>query len=213
MTVVAPPAGASPVEYPVRLTIAYPATQSRLTNLPLGIGMFIRAILLIPHFISLYFFQLAASITFFIATFAILFSGRYPRGLFDFYVGYTRWSTNVNAYIYSLFDAYPPYSTEAAVNYPLQLEIDYPENPSRLLNFPFFGILVKMILLIPHYVAIMFLYIGALVVLFIAHFAILFTGSFPEGMHRFVTGVLRWSTRINAYTVAITDKYPPFSTN
>ena len=50
-----------------------------------------------------------------------------------------------------------------------------------------------------------------MVVLFIAQFAILFTGSFPEGMHRFVIGVGRWSTRTNAYNVALTDKYPPFS--
>jgi hypothetical protein len=56
-----------------------------------------------------------------------------------------------------------------------------------------------------------FLYLAALVVLFIATFAILFTGSFPAGMHRFVTGVVRWGVRVQAYEVALTDRYPPFS--
>ena len=53
---------------------------------------------------------------------------------------------------------------------------------------------------------------AAFVVVFIAQFAILFSGSFPEGMHTFVVGVGRWSTRVNAYLYALTDKYPPFST-
>jgi hypothetical protein len=48
-------------------------------------------------------------------------------------------------------------------------------------------------------------------VLFIAQFAVLFTGSFPQGMHGFMAGVLRWSARVNAYLYALTDRYPPFS--
>ena len=51
-----------------------------------------------------------------------------------------------------------------------------------------------------------------LIVIFIAQFAILFSGSFPAGMHGFCVGVMRWSTRINAYLLGLTDKYPPFST-
>jgi hypothetical protein len=57
----------------------------------------------------------------------------------------------------------------------------------------------------------MFLFIAALVVVFIAMFAVLFTGAFPEGMHRFVTGVFRWAQRVNLYVYSMTDKYPPFS--
>ena len=57
----------------------------------------------------------------------------------------------------------------------------------------------------------MFLLLVAYVVLIIALFAILFTGSFPAGMHKFMVGVCRWCTRVNAYLYALTDKYPPFS--
>ncbi len=63
------------VDYPIRLNITRDATQSRLTNFPLGIGTIIRIILLIPHLIILYFLQIVAAIVYFIATFAILFTG------------------------------------------------------------------------------------------------------------------------------------------
>lgn len=208
----APSSAIPPQNYPVRLSIARPVSQSRITNFPLGVGMVVRAVLLIPQIIVLYFFNLAASVTFFIATFAILFTGHYPRGLFDFYVGYQRWSTNVTAYLYSLHDAYPPFGTDAKPGYPVQLEIDYPDQQSRFLNFPFIGIFVRLLLLIPHIVVLYFMLLAAMIVIFIAHFAILFSGAFPEGMHRFVAGVLRWNVRISAYMVSLTDQYPPFST-
>jgi hypothetical protein len=199
-------------DYPIRLEVRRDATQSRLTNFPLGIGMIIRSILLIPHFIILYFLQIVANIVYFIACFAILFSGRYPRGLFNFYVGYMRWNANMTGYLVSAYDKYPPFSMDAQSDYPVTLEVDYPENLNRILNFPLFiGYIIKVILLIPHLIVLAFLALAAMIVLFIAQFAILFTGSFPEGMHGFMVGVGRWSTRVTAYTVALTDKYPPFS--
>jgi ABC-type multidrug transport system fused ATPase/permease subunit len=203
--------GETPASYPVNLEVQRPDSQSRLTNFPLGIGTFIRLVLLVPHLIILYFLQIVASIIYFIATFAILFTGRYPRGMFNFYVGYTRWSSNVYGYLVSVYDNYPPFSMDQQSGYPLSFTVDYPESHSRLLNFPILGLIIKLILLIPHFIVVYFLILVALIVLFIAHFAILFTGSFPAGMHKFMIGVGRWSTRVNAYAYALTDKYPPFS--
>jgi hypothetical protein len=199
-------------EYPIRLDVQRPAIQSRITNFPLGIGTFIRGILLIPHLIILYFLQIVANIVYFIATFAILFTGRYPLGLFNFYVGYMRWNANMTGYLVSVYDKYPPFSMDPQQDYPLTLTVDYPEKLNRVLNLPLFiGYLIKAILLIPHIIILGALVLAAMVVLFIAQFAILFTGSFPEGMHKFLIGVGRWSTRVNAYVVALTDRYPPFS--
>jgi len=199
-------------DYPVRFDVARPASQSRLTNFPLGIGFFIRAILLIPHFIILYFLQLVATLIYFIATFAILFTGKYPDGMFNFFVGYMRWSANIYGYLLSLLDRYPPFSLDEQQDYPLTFQVAYPERSSRLLNFPLFiGLAVKFILLIPHLIIVGFLYMAAVIVVFVAQFAILFTGSFPEGMHGFVVGVGRWYNRITAYAFGLTDKYPPFS--
>jgi hypothetical protein len=204
--------GGSSPEYPVYFEVQRPQTQSRVTNFPLGIGTFIRVILLIPHLIILYFLQIVANIVYFIACFAILFTGRYPRGLFNFYVGYTRWNANMTGYLVGIYDKYPPFSMEEQAEFPLTLRFEYPEKLNRILNFPLFiGYVIKAILVIPHIIILFFLIIVAMIVLFIAQFAILFTGSFPEGMHKFMVGVGRWSTRVTAYTVAITDKYPPFS--
>jgi hypothetical protein len=76
---------------------------------------------------------------------------------------------------------------------------------SRLLIF------VKWLLVIPHYFVLLFLSIGAYVVLIIDFFAVLFTGAWPEGLRNYPVGVLRWSYRVSAYTYLVTDQYPPFS--
>lgn len=197
--------------FPMQFEVTRPASQSRLTNFPLGIGIFIRSILLIPHFFIVYLLQIVANILYFIACFAILFTGRYPRGMFNFYVGYLRWNANMIGYLVSAYDNYPPFSMSQQ-DYPLTFDVEYPEQLNRILNFPvFIGYFIKIILLIPHLVIVSLLVFVAMVVLFIAQFAILFTGTFPEGMHRFIIGVGRWSTRINVYAFALTDKYPPFS--
>jgi hypothetical protein len=202
---------ARPEGYPVRLIINRPEKQSRITNFPLGIGFLIRGLILIPHFVVLYFFQIAAYLVYFIATFAILFTGRYPAGLYNFFAGYTRWTTNVYGYLLSLYDPYPPFSMDPQPEYPLILEFDYEAEKSRLLNFPILGVIIKLILTIPHLIILFFLELVAFLIVFIAQFAILFVGSFPSGMHGFVTGTGRWYTRVQAYTYGLTDKYPPFS--
>ncbi len=196
--------------YPLSFDIERPEKQSRLTNFPLGIGLFIRSILLIPHLIILYFFGLAVGVMYLIATVAILFTGRYPRGLYNFNFGYLRWYANAYGYLLHLYDKYPPFGMDPVAGFPLQMNIDYPESSSRVLNFPLLGIVIRGILLIPHLIIFVFLYLAGFVVLFIATFAILFTGSFPAGMHRFMVGVGRWYNRIQVYIYGLTDKYPPF---
>ena len=207
----APPQQAQPAEfYPIDVWVERSQAQSRLTNFPI-IGSLIRGVLLIPHFFVLYFLQILANLVLFIATFGILFTGKYPRGLFDFYVGYMRWSNRMNGYFLHLYDRYPPFSTDDDADYALRLGVQYPEKLSRLLNFPIFGLLIKAFLSIPHLFVLAALYVAALACIFISTFAILFTGSFPAGMHSFVVRVLRWGVRVNAYIAALTDRYPPFS--
>jgi hypothetical protein len=192
------------------LEIPRPEKQSRLTNFPLFIGLFIRYILLIPHWAILYFLGLAAGVVGFIAHFAILFTGNYPRGLFNFVLGIQRWNVNVGAYAVSLRDEYPPFSMDAG-EYPVTYDVAYPEKLNRLLNFPILGIIIRFILLIPHFIAVLFIALVGYLIMFIAPFAILFTGSYPAGMHKFVTGMTRWNQRLSVYLASMTDKYPPFS--
>jgi len=188
----------APGGYPLRFDIAYPEKLSRWLIL-------VKWLLAFPHFLILYALGTVANVITFVAFFAILFTARYPRGLFDFVVNIYRWQENVFAY-YALFrDDYPPFSWEAG-KYPVTFEVDYPENLSRWLIF------VKWLLAIPHIIVLVFLYVAALVVWVIAWFAILFTGRFPRGLFDFLVGVSRWGLRVNAYAfLLLRDDYPPFS--
>jgi hypothetical protein len=188
----------------------WPEKSSRLLNFPLFIGTFIRYVLLIPQFIVLWLVSIVGGLLYFIATFAILFTGRFPQGMFNFVAGWQRWNNRVSAYMFGLADGYPPFTTEHR-DYPVTYEAAYPEKSNRILNFPLFGLYIKAILLFPHLLVLAALIMIALVVLFIAQFAVLFTGSFPQGMYKFMAGVMRWSARVYGYMYALTDRYPPFS--
>lgn len=183
--------------YPLRYNVEYPAELSRWL-------IWVKWLLAIPHYIVVYFLGIVASILGFIAFFAILFTKRYPRGMFNFVVGVNRWNANLGAYTGFMRDEYPPFTMDEG-EYAVTYEVEYPEQLSRWLPF------VKWLLAIPHYFVLIALFIAAVVVQFIAFFAIFFTKRYPRGMFDFVVGVNRWSNRVNAYTGLLRDEYPPFS--
>ena len=185
--------------YPVRVDVPYPESINRW--LPL-----VKWLLVIPHWVVLYFVGIAYSIITFIAFFAILFTRKYPRDLFDFAVGYRRWLLNVTSYAALFRDEYPPFSLKAG-EYPASLEVDYPEDMNRWLP------LVKWLLAIPHYIVLLFLFIAWGVMTLIALFMILFTAKYPRPWFDFGAGVMRWSERVNDYVYLKTDVYPPFNLN
>jgi hypothetical protein len=174
----------------------------------------VKWLLLIPHFIVLLFLWIAFFFVTVIAFFAILFTGRYPRGLFDFNVGVLRWTWRVGFYGYSALgtDRYPPFSLGEEPDYPTRLEVAYPERLSRGL------VLVKWWLLaIPHYVIVSIIEGGHVgpgglvgILVLIAGFAMLFTGRYPRGLFDLAVGLERWVFRVVAYAALMTDQYPPF---
>jgi hypothetical protein len=93
------------MQYPVELNVQYPEKLSRLTT-------FFRIFMIIPHAIVLYFIAIAFGVVQFISWWAILFTGRFPRSLFDFSLWCTRWMNRVNIYTYLMTDKYPPFSGE-----------------------------------------------------------------------------------------------------
>jgi hypothetical protein len=96
--------------------------------------------------------------------------------------------------------------------YPVQVSIVRPERSSRLLAIAtLLFMLPKLILLIPHLVALYVLGIAALVGGVFGQLAVVITGRWPEGFHEFLTHYIRWQARVNAYAVGLTDEYPPFS--
>jgi len=195
--------------YPVTLT-------GELTAPPARGWWLIKWLLAIPHVFVLIFLYVAFIFVWIIAFFAILFTGRFPRGLFDFNVGVLRWSWRVDIYTYWALgtDKYPPFTLKS-VDYPADLQVEYPEKLSKGL------VLVKWWLLaIPHYIVVSFFQPGGNrrnnslgLVNFLAIFAgfvLLFTGKYPESIFKLVIGLNRWSYRVCAYAALMTDEYPPF---
>ena len=195
----------------------YPVSvRGELNEPPSNALWLIKWLLAVPHYIVLAFLWIAFVIVWIIAFFTILFTGKYPKGLFDFNVGVLRWSWRVGFYSYQALatDKYPPFTLESVDDYPADLEVVYPERLSKGL------VLVKWWLLaIPHYI-IVGLFQGGYggrgggglvsILAIIAAIILLFTGKYNKGIFDFVIGMNRWSYRLYAYVSLMTDEYPPF---
>ena len=194
-----PPAVVTGAEdYPVTLDVDREEEYSRL--LP-----FVKWLLAIPHYIVLLFLAIGALVAIFISWFAVVFTRRYPEGLFNYVVGVHRWGYRVAAYTLLMTDRYPPFSLQDDPDYPVDFDIDYPEEGVDRWR-PFFA----WLLAIPYAIAATALFYFAEIIVFIAFFAILFTKKFPEGMFKIVLVAMRWQARANAYSYWLVTKYPPF---
>ena len=215
-------AAAATAERPVALTAHLDPGLSRWKWL-------VKWFLAIPHYIVLAFLWPAFLVVTVVAGFCILFTGRYPRPLFDFTSGVLRWTWRVSYYAASGglgTDSYPPFTLGYAPNYPATLDIAYPAELSHGL------VLVKWLLALPHLLIIGLLVsnwwgwtsggdnafafgtvgtgglLGLLVV--ITAVVLLFTGKYPPALFDLIVGFNRWIYRVVAYVALMTDQYPPF---
>ncbi len=205
--------------YPLRIEGALDQKLSR------GLWL-VKWLLAIPHFVILAFLWIALLLSSIVALLSILFTRRYPRGLFDFNVGVLRWTWRVGFYSYSALgtDRYPPFTLQDVPDYPARLEVDYPTELSRGL-----ALFKWWLLAIPHYLVVaVFLNggwslwsgnegwgvgsVGGLITLMVVVAAVilLFTARYPKTIYDFVLGMNRWVFRVAAYCLLMTDHYPPF---
>ncbi|MEX2597057.1 MAG: DUF4389 domain-containing protein [Salibacteraceae bacterium] len=165
--------------------------------------------IVLPHAFLLFFVAIAAAFLNFLAFWAILFTGKYPRSWFDFQVKYIRWSLRVSARIYNMADGYPRFGLNATDDH-VHFDVEYPEYVSRgsMLLRAIFGWLYVGI---PHGFILGLLAMAVAVVNFIAWWAVLFTGKYPQSMFDFQMIFIRWNQRVSLYLGWMTQEYPPFS--
>lgn len=204
----------------------YPARLTGRIDAPLRRWLWlVKWLLLIPHFVVLVFLWIAAVVLTIVAGFAILFTGRYPRGIFTFNAGVIRWTWRVSFYGIDCFgtDRYPPFSLQPDPGYPAEFEVDYPERLSRGL------VLVKWWLLALPHLIIVSIFAGGwevgsngsawriagsggliAVLAVIAAVILLFTEEYPRPIFDLLMGLNRWCYRVLAYVMLMRDEYPPF---
>ena len=209
----------------------YPATLSGTLDTRLSPALWlVKWFLVIPHMIVLAFLWAAWCILTFFAWVSILFTGRYPRGIFDFNLGVMRWSWRVSFYAYSALgtDQYPPFTLQD-VDYPARFSVAYPDRLS-----PGLALVKWWLLAIPHYIIVGIFSSGLVfwtsevggpatdnpvfeigggliaVLVLIAGVVLLFTGRYPRSLFDLLMGLNRWVFRVWAYAGLMTDEYPPF---
>src|SRR4051794_4066378 len=185
--------------YPVQLDVQHQPEYSRFMPL-------IKWLILLPHYIAITVLAIGALFAYIIAFFAVLFTRKYPEGIFNYIVGVGRWGYRITAYLFLMTDEYPPFSLDASASDQVGYSIEYPAD-----GVDRWRPLVAWILAIPYLIIANILIYLAEILVFFAFFVILFTKKYPEGMFKIVLITMRWQARGNAYAYWMTTKYPPFA--
>jgi uncharacterized protein DUF4389 len=167
---------------------------------------FFRSIVTIPWLIVAGLYGFVASIAVLVAWFALVFTGRYPDGIYNFVAGYVRMNSRVNAFYYLLTDEWPPFNGDENPDYPVRIGIPSPKPEYSRLKTAF-RLIVGIPVILLSYVQTLI----AFVVAIIAWFAILFTGRLSEGLFDPLRSAMAYTTRATAYFALLTEDWPPFS--
>ncbi len=186
------------MSYPIAFEADYVERRSRLSA-------FFRLILAIPLFIWAYFYAIVACVAIVIAWVAIVITGRYPQGLYDFVAGFTRFQARTLAYFALLSDPYPPFVGSDDPSYPVRMSFAGPlDHYSRLKTF--FRFILAIPILVVRYAMNILLEIGAVA----AWFVIVITGKMPRGLFDLMVLANSYTARSDAYLYLLSETYPPF---
>ena len=175
----------------------------------LGIVIFLKAIIALPHLLIVYLLTIVVGFVAWIGYWVVAFTGELPEFFVELPQRTLAWQLRTTAWVYSLTDVYPPFEWDP-LGHPVALTLAESAGP-RSRGLAVLGILfLKGIALIPHFLVLIFVALAAGIAGWIAFWVVLFTGRYPAGIFGFVVGSLRWSTRVSAWLFTLTDRYPPF---
>ncbi len=185
-----------PTSYPVEFEMDYVERRSRLTT-------FFRSALAIPHFFFAAVYGIAFFVVYIVAWFALMFTGRWPAGLYEFAGGFLRYITRLNAYLYYGVDQYPPFSGAPDDTYPVRVHIAPPLASYSRVKVFFRGWYAILAIVIRYALSIVIAFVG-----FVSWFAIVFTGRQPAALQNALSFALSYTTRADGLIFLITETYP-----
>jgi hypothetical protein len=185
--------------YPVTFEADYVEQRSRLTT-------FFRLLLAIPHYIVLAFWGIGVFFAVIAAWFVLLFTGRWPQGLYDFTARFLRYGTRVSAYTWLLADPYPPFSGGDEPSYPVRLHVGPP-----LAEYNRLKVLLRVFYFIPAYLIIYVMNVVVQLAGVAAWLVIVVTGRQPKGLQDVLGLCISYSSRAWALILLLTETYPPFT--
>ena len=133
----------------------------------------------------------------------ILVSDEHIAGIRAYTKFYVRWRVRALSYLMLLQDQYPPLGDAP---YPASLTLVDPDGQRHKLSVAF-----RLILAVPHFIALVVLMTAFWMTTIIAWFAIIFTARYPAGLYEFGVSAMQWLVRVEAYLLLLVDEYPPFS--
>lgn len=196
-------------DYPVQVTFDPNTSINRLWGIPI-VGWLVRWVALIPHAIVLWLMGILVGLSVLVSWIPVLLLGRQAQMLVGLYATYMRYWIRVAAWGLFLSGPYPPIIPGDS-DYPVNVTVDGSGSINRLWGIPFFGIWVRSILIIPHYILLFILYFPVAFFALLSFAFVLFTGRMPMIAYAVIGGFLRISARSSAYILLVPVRYPPIS--
>jgi hypothetical protein len=191
-------------------SISYRRNEAPSRGLAATGVFFIKWVLAIPHLLIVGALQGLTQVLAYIGYWIVTLTGSYPPGFLPLIDMAFRWSARAWGWIAGITDEYPPFEGDPA-DYPIALNLPRPDQPSK--GWAVAGIFVvpKLVWLIPHVIALVFVNIGAVFAIWFGYLAAMFTGRLSPGIQDYVASTIQWNARTTAWLVGLTDEYPPFA--
>jgi hypothetical protein len=187
------------MSYPIQYQVEFVEQRDRLTT-------FFRFLIAIPWLIVAALYGIGAFLAAIGAWFAIVFTGKYPPGLYEFVASAIRMLTRVNGYVWLMTDTLPPFDGGPHDEYPVRVVI-----PPTLPEYDRVKTLLRIIFLIPVYIIASILGFLLEVVGFVAWLVIVITGRQLPGLHEVMMMATAYQARALAYFLLVTEAFPPFA--